>query len=200
MTTKRNPRSFQLSQIPSVVQKEPWAVALLARNDLVIHEVKSRRMEGKNDRDLFWCQLLTQPQTLEATIVLRPRKLGPSFPRVQETLTIFALGKLLSGHPKIAHGGVVATLLDEALGVLINVNVDIEQEIDKSWVFSNIMTGYLNTAYRKPVPAPGVILIRTWLVKREGRKTVLKGTIEDGKRTVLAESEALFIDLKEVKL
>ena len=185
----------------SVITNTPWAAALLARNDLVVHDVKSRRMyDDTNDRDLFWFQLLANPQALQATIILRPKQLEPSFPRVRECYTIFALGKLLGGHPKIAHGGVVATLLDEALGLLINVNVDVEQEIDKSWVFNSLMTAYLNTTYRKPVPAPGVVLVRTRLVKREGRKTVVQGTIEDGNGTVLAESEAMFIDLRKVKL
>lgn len=40
----------------------------------------------------------------------------------RELRLIFELGDGVSGHPRIAHGGFVSTLLDEAMGVLVLLN------------------------------------------------------------------------------
>lgn len=41
-----------------------------------------------------------------------------------EVRTIAELGDGVNGHPRVAHGGFVATLLDEVMGVLITLNSD----------------------------------------------------------------------------
>ncbi|PGH12182.1 hypothetical protein AJ80_06802 [Polytolypa hystricis UAMH7299] len=107
-------------------------------------------------------------------------------------VSMLYLGNAVSGHPGIVHGGLIATLLDEALarccfpalpsgiGVTANLNID----------------------YRSPAPAGSYVVIRAETTKVEGRKAWVKGRVEtlpteEGKDpVVLAEATALFIEPK----
>lgn len=54
----------------------------------------------------------------------------------------------------------------------------------------------LNTTYKKPVPAPGVVLCKAEFVRRERNKTFVRGSIEDGMGTVYTTGEGMFIEVK----
>ena len=53
----------------------------------------------------------------------------------------------------------------------------------------------LNTTYKKPVPAPGVVLCKAKFEKRERNKTYVSGSIEDGMGTVYTVGEGMFIEV-----
>jgi hypothetical protein len=55
---------------------------------------------------------------------LRPTEEKEGDAAFHEVRTIMELGSGLNGHPNIAHGGFVATMLDEVLGVLIQLNLE----------------------------------------------------------------------------
>lgn len=61
------------------------------------------------------------------------------------------------------------------------------------------MTAYLKVDYKKPVRTPGIVLTRGVVVKKEGKKLWLRGTVEDGEGGILATGEALFIVVEKVK-
>lgn len=165
---------------------------------LIVHRSRSRVLPSHNNSDAFFGQLLSSKDTIRAQVMLRSREhTSTVYPRIGETTILFALGPLLTGHANVAHGGLVATLLDETLGLLINVNEDIEKEINPAHRYKQIMTKYLNLTYNKPVPAPGVIRTKARFVRVEGRKRFIKGTIEDGYGTILTEADALFLELKQ---
>lgn len=85
-----------------------------------------------------------------------------------------------------AHGGLTATMLDEGLGTPVFVQ----------WL-SGCMTAELTVKYQKPIPIPGVVLCRSWVVKTEGRKVWIKGVLEDGNGAVYATGQSLFIKFRE---
>lgn len=60
------------------------------------------------------------------------------------------------------------------------------------------MTAYLNVAYKRPVPTPSVIVVRTWLERVEGRKIFGRGVIEDEEGRLCVVGEALFLTVKQV--
>jgi len=93
----------------------------------------------------------------------------------------------MNGFQDIAHGGFVAVMLDEIIGMAC----EFRQE---GRVFT--MTAYLNVTYKKPVRTPGTVLLRGWVDRRQGRKIWGKGTVEDGEGNVLSQGEALFVQLK----
>jgi thioesterase superfamily protein 4 len=104
-------------------------------------------------------------------------------------LRVFAaLGGDMDGHLNTAHGGVAATLLDEAMGSLAGIH----KEPGKS-----IFTAYMRVDYKKPVPTPSFILIRITLdPKSATRKIFVNGTIESGNGVVYTGGEALFLEVE----
>ncbi|CAK7567945.1 MAG: hypothetical protein SEPTF4163_005923 [Sporothrix epigloea] len=141
---------------------------------------------------------------------------------VLELKALLRLGPGLNGHRGVAHGGIVATILDDVLGLLIPLNqrranhnrrvgaeaplspvsakftapeaaAAASAKIDKGFV-----TGYLNTTYIRPVRTPAQVLVTARYTRIEGtRKFYVEGAIWDNKSQVLAKAECLFIALKE---
>lgn len=94
----------------------------------------------------------------------------------------------MNGHDKIAHGGLVATILDEITGTVAGLHKPTD---------SSAFTAALNVTFKKPLYTPTIILCRSWLEERsKGRKAWLRGTIEDGEGGVFAEAEALYIEVE----
>jgi thioesterase superfamily protein 4 len=106
-----------------------------------------------------------------------------------ELRVIASLGPGMDGHLHTAHGGVAATLLDEALGTLAGIH----KEPGKS-----IFTGFIHVDYKKPVPTPGVILIRACLngKKSANRKIFVEATLESGEGVVYSRAESLFVEVE----
>lgn len=65
------------------------------------------------------------------------------------------------------------------------------------------MSGYtasLKIDFRRPVRTPGVLLCRSWLERREGRKLWVKGRVEDGQGGLYAEGESLWVEVLKGRL
>ncbi|ORX99728.1 Thioesterase/thiol ester dehydrase-isomerase, partial [Basidiobolus meristosporus CBS 931.73] len=101
----------------------------------------------------------------------------------QKVVMIVHLGPKLCGHKGIIHGGMIASLLDEALGRTIIPNLP----------GSIGFTANFSINYRRPTFADNFVVVRTEVTKIEGRKGFVKGQIEDVQGNILADSEALFI-------
>lgn len=85
-----------------------------------------------------------------------------------------------------AHGGLIATLLDETLGTLVFV----------PWA-SGCATAELTVKYGRALPIPGVVLCRSWVERTGGRKVWSQGVLEDGKGAVFARGQSLFVRFRE---
>lgn len=106
-------------------------------------------------------------------------------------VSVVYVGEDLCGHPGLVHGGLLATLFDEALawccfGALPH-NIGV--------------TARLSVDYRKPTPAGSFLVIRARTTKVEGRKAWVEGHVEllaepGEKPTVLAEADALYVSPK----
>ncbi len=90
------------------------------------------------------------------------------------------LGWAYEGPPGCVHGGYVAALFDDFMGMA--------QRLGKQ----PGMTGSLLVRYRRPTPLNTELRLRAWLASAEGRKTRIKAEMCAGD-TVTAECEALFI-------
>jgi acyl-coenzyme A thioesterase PaaI-like protein len=122
---------------------------------------------------------------------------------VLEVQSLAALGPMVNGWDGICHGGIVVTLLDEAMGQLFAVNKmrGVMREMP-------VLTGWLNTRFMKPVRTgngnkgagdgrgKGVVLVTARLVKWEGRKFWAEATVEGEDGAVLARADALFVQLR----
>lgn len=93
----------------------------------------------------------------------------------------FFPGAVYEGPPGHMHGGVIALLLDQALGTLAG-------EIGKPG-----LTGNLTVDYRRPTKLNTRLRIEAWHHRTEGVKTWTKGAILNADGEVCAEGTGLFI-------
>lgn len=101
----------------------------------------------------------------------------------------------LSGFRDTAHGGVLSTLFDEAMGCGTAAYRSAPSEAGAS-----LFTANLNVSYRATVDLPGVVAIRVRLEGREGRKWFVKGELVGSDGKVRTDAVALWISTKPNKL
>lgn len=107
--------------------------------------------------------------------------------RVDDDIVIdVSLGPFFAGYPGIAHGGVIATMLDEAIGMHAFGVLGVEAP-----------TAQLNISYRAPVPTETPIQVRG-RGTREGRRVHSTAEVTDVAGTVLASAEAVMVVTGEV--
>ncbi|KAI1159711.1 thioesterase superfamily protein [Nemania serpens] len=167
----------------------PWCAPHLKGDRIVAKTPRSRVPKPTGEDALFGHTLNS-----ESTVVrmLQVYEEPPSATeRVNEVKVFLTLGGGLNGYPDICHGGLVTTILDEVIGILIPINSDRTRLPNGTH-----MTAYLNTSFIRPVPTPATILARAWFTKAEGRKLYTQGSIEDESGRILARADALFVELK----
>jgi uncharacterized protein (TIGR00369 family) len=91
------------------------------------------------------------------------------------------LGKRFTGPPGHCHGGIIATILDEAMGK-VNRLRDVVA-----------VTAQITVDYLKPVPLNRPLRVESREVSVRGRRHVNKGEILNEKGEVLARSRGVFI-------
>jgi thioesterase superfamily protein 4 len=103
----------------------PWCHTLLSSPQWTLTNTASRVPKASTE-DSFFAETLHTDRTIRACLTIRPTEESDGadgamiFPEVK---TIVELGDGLNGFPTIAHGGFVATMLDEVMGVLITSNM-----------------------------------------------------------------------------
>jgi acyl-coenzyme A thioesterase PaaI-like protein len=87
------------------------------------------------------------------------------------------------GATGFAHGGIIATLLDEAMA-----KVNGKQGI-------RAVTLTLKATYRKVVPVEKTLILRGWHTSKRGRKIYLRAQLRDANDVLLAEGRGLFLHI-----
>ncbi len=90
------------------------------------------------------------------------------------------LGAAYEGPPGCVHGGILAGLFDELLGIA-NITAGV-----------GAMTGTLTIVYRSPTPLHTELTFRGETDRIDGRKVFTRGTVHAGDR-LCAEAEGIFI-------
>jgi uncharacterized protein (TIGR00369 family) len=91
------------------------------------------------------------------------------------------------GYPGVVHGGIIASMLDEATG----------RSVMESTPSGFTVTSQLSIRYRKPVPVGQPIRVVGRAGPRQGRVSKATGEIVNQEGTVLAEAEAVMVDIPE---
>ncbi|KAL6706963.1 hypothetical protein ACN47E_004913 [Coniothyrium glycines] len=106
----------------------------------------------------------------------------PASSETAEAIILVSIGSDTDGGIRRLHGGVTASLLDQAMGTLL------------SYYYENTSaTSELNIKYKKAVNTPCVLKIRAKLLREKGRWIETMGTVEDGNGTVFAEGRGAFV-------
>lgn len=87
------------------------------------------------------------------------------------------------GYPGRMHGGIVSTLIDEAMGYAVYYA--------HAWG----ATARLNIRYRHPVPLDQRLHVEAWIVRDRLRLIELRAEIRDAAGRILAEGDGTFMKL-----
>jgi uncharacterized protein (TIGR00369 family) len=93
----------------------------------------------------------------------------------------FVLGSRYGGGAGFAHGGVIAVLLDEAMGKISKLSEE------------RAVTAEMNIEYRKPVPVDAEIIVSGWQEDEKGRNRFRVGEIHDAQGNLLARGRGRFV-------
>ncbi|MCJ1278521.1 hypothetical protein MMC21_006338 [Puttea exsequens] len=177
----------------------PWCASLLADPSYQIITTTSR--QRKPDReDALLAEALNTPDTITAWTTLL-RKPPPGKTLVSEVRILVALGHGTNGYPGTAHGGFLGVIVDEAMGLLLLRNRGARaDEVGGDGYTGYAVTASLKVDYLKAVVTPGIVMVTAEFGRAEGRKRWITATVEDGRGTVLARAEGLWITVGSPKL
>ncbi len=190
----------------------PWAKSLIDRPNTVFRVPNSRRYKSSTEDSLF-AETLKTSRTLRSALVFY-QKPPPELERVEEVSTLFTLGDGINGHANMMHGGIIATLLDEAMGMLQGANNEHKHssavaqgkaEGELPPPVRPSFTAEMKIKFLKPVQTPGALIVNAKYIKSEERKEWIYAEIKqrenadedyDGDVVLCATAEALFIEPK----
>jgi len=99
----------------------------------------------------------------------------------------FVLGERYQGGGGMAHGGIIATLLDEVMGKVCRF-----REV-------RAVTAELNVEYLKPVNVDNEIVVEGWETEQKRRSLFHAGEIRNMAGDVLARGKGRFVIIAEAK-
>ncbi|KAG0321047.1 hypothetical protein BGZ99_004152 [Dissophora globulifera] len=183
---KLNPEKLQEVKRSVLLEKEIQDLE-------VVHQWKAKVAEGEwREADAYWyLTKSTRPHHLTAGALRGENMLSVSPIKFEKKdkkaiVLVMHLGRSLCGHDGIIHGGLLATLLDEATGMVALPNLP----------FHIGFTANLNVNYRKPVKADQFVMVKAEFEKLDGRKGYTTASIHDMHGNTLVECTALFVSPK----
>jgi acyl-coenzyme A thioesterase PaaI-like protein len=93
----------------------------------------------------------------------------------------FILGPNYAGGGGFAHGGIIAVVLDEAMGKLSRLAGE------------SAVTAEMNLEYKKPVPVNKTIVVEGWQEQEQGRNRFRVAEIRDLQGNLLARGKGRFV-------
>lgn len=182
-----------------------WIASLLKTPDYTPIPTDSRTPKPSGE-DTYFASVLATQTTIPHLLTLRRRELVPPPPPSPEKTSVWPAPTAkptappavsppdvivlvdlrapgICGHPETVHGGVIATLLDEAMSLAVSVQAGTVNSSDPS---SNpqeqnprgkIYTAQLDVRYKRPLLVPSVAIVRARVVAREGRKFWVRAQI-----------------------
>ena len=96
---------------------------------------------------------------------------------------LLMIPKCFEGPPGYLHGGIIATLLDEAMSKSVRARG------------LKAVTGRMEIYYRRPVRSASPIRMEGRLLRSEGRKHWTEARILDARGHMLAEAKGIFIEI-----
>ena len=97
----------------------------------------------------------------------------------------FALGANYAGGGGFAHGGIIAVVLDEAMGKLSRLTDE------------KAVTAEMSIEYRRPVPVDASIVVQGWQEEEKGRSRFRVAEIHDMQGNLLARGKGRFVVISE---
>jgi uncharacterized protein (TIGR00369 family) len=99
----------------------------------------------------------------------------------------FRIGEEFQGGSGFLHGGIIAVLLDEAMGKAAR------------FYGEPAVTAELRVEYKRPVPVNTEIVVEGFVTRRDGRQLYHEGEIRNAAGDLLARGEARFVIIDREK-
>lgn len=131
------------------------------------------------DAILHWLTFYNLPETESALI--------------NQVNALITFGNCVNGWQHVAHGGMVATIMDEIMGRMVVWNKKAGRIPDMG---GDTVTANLNITYLRPLTTPQTILVTAFFKEIKGRKMWIHARVEDCEGVVLAKAESLWVGLK----
>jgi uncharacterized protein (TIGR00369 family) len=106
----------------------------------------------------------------------------------QSVVCLPTVADTFEGPPGLLHGGIIATLLDEAMSKAVRVRG------------LTAMTRQMEIDYLRPIPSATPIRIDGRIVRSEGRKHWTEARIVSEKSTALATAKGLFVEVRAARM
>jgi hypothetical protein len=180
----------------------PWSRKWLDDAQYTAVKMTTRVPKPTRAEDYF-ARTLNTPSTishwldLASTALIDPNTIdqttpGPDRPDV---VLFVSLERGISGFRDTTHGGVLCALLDEVQSTCVEL-----RRLAQSPDTVNLYTASLNIDFRRPVPTPGLAMVKAWLESRQGRKWRARGVILDFEGRTCAEATSLWIAARKEKI
>lgn len=216
------------------LRTNPWINNLISSPEYKAIQTDSRRVKPSTGEDGYFGQTLNTATTIPYCLTLQridiqppPAEAPPWLPTTKaeasakptptpqpaDVVMIFDLASPgLSGHPSTVHGGLVATLIDEAMSLAVAAHTNAPcAGVDEN-SRGKIFTAQLDVRYRKRVVTPALLVIHARVIGRVGRKFWVRAQAlqEDGddgghlewakRKTVKADAMAFWIVTPDSKI
>ena len=99
----------------------------------------------------------------------------------------FRLSEEYQGGSGFLHGGIIALLLDEAMGKAARFHAE------------HAVTAELRIEYKRPVPVNAEIVVEGFVTRRDGRRLYHEGEIRNAAGELLARGEGRFVIIDRAK-
>lgn len=177
----------------------PWCAALLASSpDFHIDQSLSRVVHpAHNPNHALISRTLNTPDAIPAYVAFYAPPAAAPGALVREVHALAALGPGVNSWAGMCHGGIVTTLVDEAVARVVDVN----QRLGGLRQGALIATGQLDMRFLKPVRTgsveePGVVLVTGRLAKVDGRRCWVEGEVRGPDGEVLVKAQAVLFTLR----
>lgn len=182
-TTQSQGRFRQLTRVGFVAprvhcQEAVWEVE---ESDSYYYEKMHLPDRATETSHVIFGQLLREGCIEKYDVYKRINRLDRESPEL--ILSDIQLGDQLDGHAGVVHGGILALLFDDAMGMAFGA-----LGVEKAF------TANLNVNYRAPTPAGSRLILCVRLSKQEGRKLHFSAQLTNLDRSLLyAEATCLYI-------
>lgn len=179
-----------------------WCSAVLCNPSYTIYHTESRTPQPDSNEDALFSTILNTPDTISHCLTLV--KKSPTNPAgsgddgvdlIPECRTLLQLGVKLNSHPRIAHGGAQALILDEAMAQLLSFQKDAIEAREGARPVT--VTKWIRCEFVRPVATPGAAMVVARFKGVEGRRFEMEAELVDGEGNVLTRGEALFVRVRE---
>ncbi|KFY50310.1 hypothetical protein V496_09419 [Pseudogymnoascus sp. VKM F-4515 (FW-2607)] len=183
-----------------------WTRALLTQGGQIVIPCRARNVKSSSESN-FYAKILATPGTFARYLCFHGRlSMDPTSGGKEKILTeMHSLVRLegdLNGFSDTLHGGVVCTLFDESMGLVLAYNIhgglinvpdqEFHGENEGAAGFA-VFTGEMTTRFLAAIKTPQDVLVTAVVDKVVGRKFFVTASMKDQHGKVLATGKAVWI-------